>query len=611
MTDNPAERGPNDPSTRREFLAGAGGVTVGTGLAAILAERNLAHPVQTTALGDSPRTAAGDRPADVVFPQSVASGDPSSTGVILWTRIDPDVHSTERAPLQVTVATDEDFETVVHRGTIEATHIGPENDWTVSVDLDEHLESGREYFYRFSYDGTHSQVGRCQTVPAPEDDPERVRIVVVTCQDYTNGYYPAYRYIADADVDFLLHLGDFIYEAVDGRFKGPGSRSYEGRAISLPGGEPVAQDLADFRTLHRVYRSDRFLQAALEQHTLIPGWDDHEIANNRYWDYESGVPTAPGRAGDLTQLTADGIEAWVEYMPTRVGYDPETPATPDLHEAFDLGRTFQFGNLVEVVLTDERLFRSQQPCGERTAAGPTCQEAEAPDSPDNRNTMLGTQQRQWFLDAVTDSTATWTVWANEVLTMPFEMGEHGKAYHPPGHDAWDGYQWERTQVMNAIQEAKAAPTGLENFITLTGDLHTALAGYQQVEYDDPTADPSTSPLAPEGNRVGVEFMTPAVTSVNGAELHPGPSPPGEPTVLETLAYANNRHIQYLNSSRWGYSIVEFTDEDCTYTAYAVDKTEDSRDANRDRLVVLRVPEGEVRIEEQGGVDTTVDAQHPR
>lgn len=67
------------------------------------------------------------------------------------------------------------------------------------------------------------------------------------------------------------------------------------------------------------------------------------MVNNRYWDYEEDVPRAPGREGDLTQPTADGITAWVEYIPSRVGYDPANPDDPDLQAAFDLGRTFRFG----------------------------------------------------------------------------------------------------------------------------------------------------------------------------------------------------------------------------------------------------------------------------
>lgn len=225
--------------------------------------------------------------------------------------------------------------------------------------------------------------------------------------------------------------------------------------------------------------------------------------------------------------------------------------------------------------------------------------------------MLGTAQRAWFLEEVTTSTATWTAWANEVLTMPFKAGEHDATVHPLGHDAWDGYQWERELVLERIGAARYGDGDLRNFVTLTGDMHTYLAGYQQVEYEDPSGDASTNPVAAEENRVGVEFMTPAVTSVNFAELHPAGSPPREATLTETLSYAGNRHIQYLNSSRWGYSVVEFTPEECTYTAYAVDKTENSPAAERERLKVLRVPEGTVRIEDEETVDNTPDVQNPR
>ncbi len=172
-----------------------------------------------------------------VFPQSVASGGPTPTGVILWTRLDPATFE-PGTPLGVQVARDPDFEAMVYDGVVTEDERIRAHDYTVKVDLDGQLRPDGAYFYRFVYRGVASRTGRCRTLPRPDDSPESVSFAVLTCQDYLNGYYPALHYVAQEDVDFVVHLGDFIYESDAGEFRGPGSYDYPGR---VTGGEGVAQ----------------------------------------------------------------------------------------------------------------------------------------------------------------------------------------------------------------------------------------------------------------------------------------------------------------------------------------------------------------------------------
>ncbi|PSQ45611.1 alkaline phosphatase, partial [Halobacteriales archaeon SW_7_68_16] len=230
-----------------------------------------------------------DTDADAVFPQSVASGGPTPTGVILWTRVAPDAFDPEVA-LGVEVARDEAFETPVVSGVVDDPERIAAHDYTIKIDLDERLEPGTEYHYRFVYDGVASRTGRCRTLPDPDASPESISFAVLACQDYTNGYYPALGYVADEDVDFMIHLGDLIYESDAGDFKGIGSYEYPDRDLSLPSGHDRAWTLADYRYLHRSYRSDRFLKRALESHTLIAGRDDHEMIDDIYWDPDRDAP---------------------------------------------------------------------------------------------------------------------------------------------------------------------------------------------------------------------------------------------------------------------------------------------------------------------------------
>jgi len=531
----------------------------------------------------TPEASAEDFRVDEVadretFPQSVASGGPTTEGVIVWTRLAPERYD-PACPVGVEVAHDAEFEDVVYRGSVTDAGSVEAHDHTLKVDLDGHLEAGEEYRYRFVHDGSASPVGTCRTLPTA---PDSVRFALVACQNYLNGYYPAFHHIAEADVDFLVHVGDAIYESDSGHFKGVGSETYHDRVKDLPSGADRVQGLGDYRYLYRVYRSDEFLQAALESHTLVAGWDDHEFANDLHWNDATDAPRADHPRGDdpafMTRLVAEGMHAWWEYMPARVEYDPDADR---LQERFRLWRSFEFGDLARLLLTDERLFRDPPREELPTRA------AVAPENEPSDRSMLGPDQRAWLLDQL-DNDATWTVWTDEVLTVPFKLGA-GRATLYPVQMGWDGYTRERRAI-----EDRAHELGLENFVTITGDMHCYVAAYKQRGYRDWLFDRD----APTPERLGVEFMTPAVTSLNPAEALGLTGPLGTrltAPVVSGLVERMNPHIQHFDAHHWGYSVVEFTETACTFVAYSVDKHVDSPDAARDVVAAFRVPEGETEL----------------
>jgi alkaline phosphatase D len=526
-----------------------------------------------------------DADPDAVFPQSVASGGPTPEGVILWTRVAPDSFEAG-TPLAVQVAHDDAFDDVRYEGVVTETERIRAHDYTVKIDLDGHLDPDSEYCYRFVYRGVASRVGRCRTLPAPDASPDSLRVALLACQNYLNGYYPAYGYVADADVDFLVHVGDFVYESDAGDFKGLGSDDYPGREKSLPSGHDRVWTLDDYRYLYRLYREDRFLQSALESHTLVAGWDDHEMVNDVYWDRRTDAPAGDHPRGDdpafMTELIADAMHAWWEFMPARVEYDP---AGDSLQERFRLWREFSFGDLVTLVMTDERLFRDPP-----REAIPTVDNVGPQYEPPGR-TMLGAEQREWLIDAVTGSETTWTVWADEVLTVPFRLGSGPLSVYPV-QGGWDGYTRERMRITEAVGAAD-----VENFVTLTGDMHCYVAAYQQTSYPGRVAGGEG---VAQGERIGVEFMTPAITSLNVAEalhLTDGWRKRLTEPLLSWLIPAMNPHIEFFDSHNWGYSVVEFTRDDCTYVGYAVDKTVNDRSADREVVAAYRVPEGVVQLED--------------
>ena len=522
---------------------------------------------------------------DAVFPQSVASGGPTPSGSILWTRLNPEAVEPDE-PLGVQVATDDTFDDVVYDGVITDSERISSHDYTVKVDLDTQLRSDTEYAYRFVYRGIASRTGHCRTLPRPDASPDSVSFAVVTCQDFLNGYYPAFHYVAQEDVDFIVHLGDFIYESDAGEFKGMGSYDYAEREKSLPSGFDHVHDLTDYRYLYRTYREDRFLQEALESHTLIAGWDDHEMVDDVYWDDETDAPRGEHPRSDdpefMTELVADAMHAWWEFMPARVQYDPNGDS---LQDRFKLWRDLQFGDLVDLVMTDERLFRDPP-----REAIPTVDNVGPHREPPGRS-MLGDEQREWLLDTVTESDATWTVWADEVLTMPLRLGSGPLSLYPV-QGGWDGYTRERQRIAEHIAQAD-----VDNFVTVTGDMHCYIAGYQQTSY--PGRVTGGEGVA-QGERFGVEFMTPAITSINVAEalhLTRGKRKKVTEPILSWLIPKMNPHIDFFDSHNWGYSTLTFTREECRFVAYAVDKTDNSPDADHEVMVAYRVPEGVVNLDE--------------
>lgn len=611
---------------------------------------------------DERRMQTPDVAPEEVFPQSVASGDPSTKGAILWTRLHPDWYGSGE-PLLVEVS-DDGFEDTCWTRGVAADRLSRKHDYTTKVNVDDSgfdLEAGRWYQYRFEYKGVRSHTGRFKTLPTGE--PDHVTFAVTTCQNYVNGYFRAYNDLLErdkdqncgVDIDYLLDLGDFTYENVT---QPPGSETYTDHQIEeLPSGATVALDLADYRCLYRKYRSCPHLRRTLEQYTRIHVLDDHEIANEIYWDYDESCPRAPGHPFHdyperMRRLLRDALKAWAEYTPTRVTENDD----PDgLHEALDLYQAFQFGDLATLFRTDERLRKNKPPSTswrhrirKRVKRGGRWVQSELPtldrylhEELDHRrgraneclpewaqkrfqywlprgyfdeypgSTMLGTKQRDCFKQGLGDASTPWTVWLNEVLTLHLWL--YVTIFDLHNHDAWDGYYGERQEIMEVVDEA-----GVENFITLTGDMHSYLTGYQRVDpkwYKDLLAIPfPNSAFADcqlQRSAVGIELMTPGVTSVNIAEkiteslarsvglggtgetatslrgLLKGVLTPHLGRLLSWIVPRTRPHIMDFNGHEWGYSIVTFTPEECHHRTYTVDKTGDEADGRM--LNHVRIP----------------------
>ncbi|MBR8838056.1 MAG: alkaline phosphatase D family protein [Stigonema ocellatum SAG 48.90 = DSM 106950] len=513
------------------------------------------------------------------FPQSVASGDPQPHGITLWTRVVPPQAQQIRVGFEV--AKDPTFKSWVLRGVAQTDE---SRDYTLKVQLNsKELKPHTTYYYRFIYKGRVSRTGSFKTLPVSDADIASVRFAYINCQDYTNGYYNAYRFLATEDIDFVVFLGDYIYETV-------GDTSFQRgiRPIELPSGQPAASSIEDYRFLYKTYNADPDIQLLREKVAFISIWDDHEFANDCFGE------NAPDQFPFFKpQLRQAANQAWAEYTPTSILFD----ADQDPLSSIQIYRSFKFGKLLELVLTDERLYRNGPPCDDIVAQEQrylTQKRYIAPDC-EGRNdvtrTMLGLEQRQWFLNQITQSSRIWKIWGNEVMTMQLKVLS-AFATQLLGQptpdlfvtlDQWDGYPAERSLLFKTISDA-----GVKNFVTITGDLHTFVTGYQKVNFDNPS-DPN----------VGVEFVVGSTTSSNFAEQS-GPGsigvnlPPID-TVTQILQ-ASNPHIQYFNSATHGYNLVEVTSQTLTCTLKAVSDIT-KPEATLSTLKVFRVPRDQVLIQD--------------
>ena len=547
----------------------------------------------------------GAEPADV-FPQSVASGGPTPESVVLWTRINPERYDPSES-LCLEVATDPSFEVDARVFEFDGPGVKPPDNYTVRVDLDhDAVDADSVYYYRFVYRGVRSNTGRCRTLPAEDAEPESVRFGVLNCQDYQNGYFGAMARLAEADVDFVLHLGDYIYEHVAEGDPGGVGGPYADRRIELPDSGTRPMSLDDFRRIYETYKTDRHLQRLHERHTVIQTWDDHAIANDRYWDYDAGAPVFPDHpCGDVPEftryLTAVGIQAWWEFVPGRIEYDP---SADHLHESFDLYRSLRFGDLVTLALTDERLFRSEPRSWPAELLDPRSE-------PDTSRTMLGEDQREWLRETFRESETVWTAWANAVLFKRLYFLGKGFIFW---EDAWSGFESERREIVDTLTAVRER--GDTSVVTLTGDMHMTLAARLRNERQGDTP-------------VGVEFMTPSVTSVNprerATEIGQRVGLGGEfGRFVSWLvrSVSTSRAADYLSAagflpefalsdgSHWGFSVITFSRESCRWDVYWVDKTDDSATSECEPAYRVSVPVGEYAIRERREPVPSPDGDEP-
>ncbi len=370
------------------------------------------------------------------FQYGVASGDPGTNGVLLWTHISVK-DSTKIADIKLEVATDSFFQNIVQSKKTKAL---PKNDHCIKEWVDD-LLPGTNYFYRFKNKNETSPVGRTQTLPRKTDT---VRLAIVNCSKYEGGFFNVYDAVSKMEgLNGVVHLGDYIYE------DGGGQKPYlpiikkTGRKHK-PSHELVT--LNDYRTRYKQHRNDTMLQRLHHRYPMINIWDDHEIAND---SWKGGVKGSigdkqgNGNSDKWKQRVKNAIKAYGEWIP--INKNPKE----------SIYRSFQFGNLLNLNMLDTRAC-----CRTKQAISKKKLDSIAPHS-----SLLGDEQLDWLKSSITQTNTIWNLIGNQVLVARKYLGKNNDYIEL---DQWTGYPKDRSKFLDFISKHTE-----DNIIITTGNVHNA------------------------------------------------------------------------------------------------------------------------------------------
>jgi len=456
---------------------------------------------------------------DNPFTLGVASGDPAPDGFVIWTKLAPEPFEPHggmplsRLPVSWEVASDDRFATIVAKGEAMAH---PELGHSVHVEVSG-LEADRPYWYRFKVGADRSLAGRARTLPRAGAAMSALKFGVCGCQHYESGLYTAYRHLAQEDLAFVFHYGDFIYEyRYDYNYeKGlpvPKVREHRMRALF---------SLDDYRAHYAQYLTDLDLQAARARHVFLSTFDDHEVENNWVQDIQQNNEVPPAIFALRRQAA---MQAWYEYMPVRASMIPQG-------ELIHANRRLTYGNLAAINLLDTRSFRSDQPCDDGFKSA-------CPGVSDPKASVLGAAQEAWLDANLGRKDASWNCIAQQIMVMPLDRRTRGEPEKTLNLDSWAGYDAPRNRLMARL-------ANVPNAVVLTGDEHQNFAG---LLYD------KEKPVAAEC------VITSITSGGDGQDVRNG----------SDKLLAGNPQLKFINDQR-GYGICEVTPDAWQTHFMVVDK----------------------------------------
>lgn len=451
------------------------------------------------------------------FTLGVASGQPRADSVLLWTRLAPQPHHPGGGmpPVPVTLrwelADDDGFRHIVRRGEVTAH---PDAGHSVRVPV-QGLSPGRIYHYRFLLDAASSRTGRTRTAPAPDAQPDRLRLALASCQHYEQGRFIAHREIAASDIDLVLFVGDYIYDSSNPAFL---LRPHEG---------PPPRTLDEYRARHATYKLDADLQAAHAAHPWLVCWDDHEVRND-YADMRGGEAD---EVRDFVSIRQAAYQAYFEHLPLSLDQLPG-PGGMRMHERWTWGR------LAEIWTLDGRQHRSAQVGSDADSPGGGLVSAARVAQADPRRSVLGLAQERWLQSGLAASQRRWKLIGQASQMSPSGIDVMGRRL--VSSDGWDGYPSARARLLSGIAER-----GIDNVVMLGGDVHRHVVADLRVQPNDPR-----SPV------VASELVTTSVTTR------------GLTAPLNDLIRESNTDILHARSDDRGYARIDVSHRSLHFVARA-------------------------------------------
>lgn len=498
---------------RRQFLKGSAFFTVVAATSGIL-----------SACGGSADIGGGS-PGMFAFPQGIASGDPKDTSVVFWGRVVRNNSAIADAiNVRLDISTRQDFSTFAAQVNLSAS---ADYDFTVRAKVTQ-LTPDTVYYYRFTAGSDVSVTAQTKTAPLASSSNSQVRFAWLTCQDWSVNHWQAMSLLAQESLDFVVHVGDYIYETVGASFQTGGAEPAHSTiklpdGLAHPGGGIHANTLSDYRTLYRTYKTDARLQSIHHKFPVIAIWDDHEFSDDCWQDHQ--VYTNENKQQTARRRSA--TQAWAEYTPIDFG-DLSFDLNNSSYQNIRIYRDFRFGKLVHLVMTDERLYRDDHIVSEQSVAQqlghdpvngddsigsryfvpqPLLLQMEAQESArlGRAPSILGPTQTQWWKDTLKNSDATWKVWGNEIMLsrMWADLTPPALGIPPPYNqlyvincDSWDGFPSHKAELLSYLHTQN-----IQNVVAITGDLHAFQCGVVRANPGDLNSPP-----------VLVDFLTAGISS---------------------------------------------------------------------------------------------------
>ena len=525
-----------------------------------------------------------------VFKLGIASGDPRTDSIVLWTHISPSDPRKRSVSVSWALSLNPDMSNPVKQGQSEARRA---DSWTLKA-IPDGLDAGQTYYYQFTNGTVKSDIGRTRTLPVGAVD--SLRFAVVSCANWQQGFFNTYDHISKSgDFDAMIHLGDYVYEY--GTDKANEAMKKAGR-LHQPPHEILT--LEDYRIRHAQYRSDPNLQAATANMPLIPIWDDHESSNDSWKD---GAENHQDGEGDWSARTSAALRAYFEWMPIR------PPETKQALSAFY--RDYKWGDLMRLFVWETRLLARGKPITTedhfdliKSNGGVDVFKDTILNDP--ARDMLGSAQRQAVVSSLKNSKETgetWRVIANQVLLgrlttpdlTPYiqedviaeiekqwppirQFVELSKYRLPVYPDSWDGYPVAREALYAALDDQ-----GINDLIVLTGDSHEYWAN---------------DLVKSDGTNMGVELGT---TSVSSQTLKAFMGDGVKDYAL--LMTQSNPDVRYYNAETCGYIDLTLTPSKGRARFVAIDNT-DSTDYNAFQAACFNIRKNKqtVKLDNPIGLD---------